>query len=1112
MAVSFIGAGTASNSAGGTSSSLSPSIHASTADGDLLIAVVYHAQNTLTPPGGWTQIGTNQDSGANIRSSIWFRTAASEPASYTWSISTAGIFGVGHFTFRGCEIPVADSGQVARTTADPFTGPTVTLAESGIVVTCGGSRGSSATEITHSTASADNEAADWGNDGGATTRNGFLYYSGTLAAGDYGRQVNIDTGTITEGTTFSLALEESGGSAPVSANAGAVTASVSVPSTILDVELPLTDERVPTYEIFIDWDNDGGLDFGNFELHTEDWAATNSGTVVELSDEQVHLGQANSLRVTWDGSAGQDIWKHKECEPGRHYTFSGWVWVASGSQAVRLEVDGVVTGSASTTVNAWEYLEVEFTATAAVHKLRLEPTATPASGHIVYFDQVMVICDGEDVTDRTLGLRTPLSFTYGRDTARSLSEFSPGETSMTLDNRSQDYSPDNTASPLYGLAMPGRACIVRATYNFKTHTLFNGFIDDFVLAPDIENRALDVTALDILQKLNEAVISTELYHSIQTGEAVGYVLDAIGWPTDRRDLDQGASTIRWWWEDEGDAFEALSKIVQAEGPPAFAFVDAGGNFIFRDRHHRVLNSASVTSQATFVSGNDDQISFVGTGAQYSSVSSGTTYDLNRPDDAKENDLLIGFVVTEQNSTISQPAGWTVVRSVAVDTGTDDLALFVLVKDAETTDPSLWSGTVSVASTRRTAFVLAYRGTAPAADQFISENGSTDTADTPMSRTTPSITGGEAGNWRLACFVAHDNDTAATGWGTYSPSGTERFDVEVGTSDPVLIVAAADSGGTVASTGPRTMTATLGGATSIDTSATWIGLIRPWQNTGLRFDLDGFEYDIGWKDIVNSVSYVLEERNPTFKQVVWESEDQLFVIPANTTHEIIVEAEEPFYNAAIPLKDIDYVLQTGTVTITLSRTSGASTTIFIKANTAAVVVGMRLQATPVPVQREVIVKLEDQTSINNHGIHSLEEETDASWLNPPDAEAVAKAILGLRAERLPLITFKIGNSNNEKMFQILSRDLSDRIHVVENETFTDHDFFIERIEQNIEEVGWNHTALFGCERAPNQVTGVFKFGSAGPGFDTGRLGTQGGNNADDVLILGVGQLDQKVLGI
>jgi carbohydrate binding protein with CBM4/9 domain len=1123
MALALRGSATTDTEASGTSIVINkPS--GVVAD-DLLIAFVTSNNQSVNPPSGWTEL--DDDTTAELfRSHVFYKIAgSSEGSTYTFTVgSSAPIVGT-IIAYDGADTvtPIGtnnhaaatfDSNQSEALTTPTVSGNTETVGRVIYFRQCRRSATSDSDIITYTEGTAGiSELSDVGvySGGSVAYSHGVFADDADFSSGGSKSGLAITANqTETHNITRTIVISTAAAGGAVSAAAGLATASATARTTSQPASQVITDELVPTYSIFIDWDNDGGLDFGNFELDTQGWAVTDSGTIIETSSEQVHIGQANSLKITWDASAGQDVWKYKqELVPGRNYTFSAWVYVLAGAQAVRLEADGLATGAASTTTGAWEYLEVEFTASSAVHTLRLEPSATPTNGDAVYMDEVMVVMDGEDVTARVLGLRTPLSFQYGRDTARSLSEIQPGETGMTLNNDSRDYSPDNTGSPLYGLVRPGRTCVVRATYNGKAHTLFNGFIDDFVLVPDAENRALEVTALDAIQKLNEATISTELYHSIQTGEAIGYVLDAVGWPSDRRDLDPGASTIRWWWEEGTDAFEALSKIIAAEGPPSITFVDSAGNFVYRDRHHRVLYDTSVTSQATFLSGSEDKITFVATGDAYSTTSAGTTFTLNQPSGVQADDLYVAFVVTDSVSTCTPPSGWTLVRSTTLDDGTDDIGMYVLVKDAAADDPSTWEGSVSVSSSRRFARVLAYRGTAPAADQFVAENANTSTG-TSTTLTTPSVANTTSGGWRVALFVAHEDETN-TGWGSYSPTATERFDNEIGSSDPVLAVACADSSEPVSAESGKTSAATLAGTSAVDSSASWIGIIRPWEGTGLRFSLEGFEYDIGWKDIVNSVSYSIEDRGPTFKQVVWESEQQVFVIAAGTTLELTVETDDPFYNAALPVEDTDYVVMSGSVEITLSRRSGASTTIFIKALTAAQVLGMRLQATPVPVQREVVVKLEDQTSINNHGVHSLDEQ-EAAWLNASDAEAVAKAILGLRAERLPLVTFQVSNSNNEKMLQILTRDLSDRIHIVENETFTDHDFFIERIEQEIEEVGWNHRAVFGCERAPDQVAGTFKFGSSGPGFDEGRLGTQGGNNSDDVLILGVGQLDQKVLGI
>lgn len=76
------------NSSTGTTS-LSVNVPAGVADGDGMIAqVIWRSSATLTAPGGWTQVGTEQAlSGDNVR--YYTRIASSEPASYNWGLDAS---------------------------------------------------------------------------------------------------------------------------------------------------------------------------------------------------------------------------------------------------------------------------------------------------------------------------------------------------------------------------------------------------------------------------------------------------------------------------------------------------------------------------------------------------------------------------------------------------------------------------------------------------------------------------------------------------------------------------------------------------------------------------------------------------------------------------------------------------------------------------------------------------------------------------------------------------------------------------------------------------------------------------------------------------------------
>jgi hypothetical protein len=474
----------------------------------------------------------------------------------------------------------------------------------------------------------------------------------------------------------------------------------------------------------------------------------------------------------------------------------------------------------------------------------------------------------ENVTSRTLDGRTPITVRYGRDQARALSPTAVGEAGFELNNQSRDFSPENTSSPLVGLVQPGRSAMIQAVLSATTYTIFSGHLDDFKVKPGRDQRSIDVTCLDPLARLKGVQVSTPIYSGLRTGAAIGLLLDAVGWSATLRDLDAGATVMPWWWADNSDAYDALMQIVDSEGPAALVTVDSAGQIVFRDRHHRLLRTASRTVQST---------------------------------------------------------------------------------------------------------------------------------------------------WRSS-----------------------------GAVEP-LISAPAD-------------------------------------------------YNHGWKEIINSVSFDVPVRVPSGElSVVWSSPGRT-TISAGETILISARGSSPFLEAVVPEVGTDYQLVSGTIEVALFNTSGESTTVSVKAvGGTAVVDDLQVRGYALATVTTVVVSVEDSVSIGKYGRRSPQATRTPIWAGVHDAKAIADLIVGKRAERLPTITVTMVGGNTTRLLQQLSRNLSDRVHVAESHTGLDADCWIEQISHAITDGGLNHSTTFGLEKVPDTVASPFTFDVAGRGFNDGKFV---GTGADD----------------
>ena len=273
-------------------------------------------------------------------------------------------------------------------------------------------------------------------------------------------------------------------------------------------------------------------------------------------------------------------------------------------------------------------------------------------------------------------------------------------------------------------------------------------------------------------------------------------------------------------------------------------------------------------------------------------------------------------------------------------------------------------------------------------------------------------------------------------------------------------------------------------------------------------IEPFEYEIGWRDIVNDVRLPVEERVPDAGiTTVWESQDTINRASGQSIP-VRIETSDPFLDGqpiSSALGDIVYT-GVGVPTITMSQLSGQSTTVTITAVGGSVnVTYLRLRARSLPVAKTVLVSASDSTSIARHGDRTYPE--DVPWAGVHDAFAVAQLLLAQYAERRPTVAVRIVSSDLAAHLEVVSRQISDLITIRNAELGLYGDFYIENIQHTLARMttqadcpGPVHYATFGCEQSGIVVAdNPFRFDVAGAGFDDGVFDPTGADNPATVFI-------------
>lgn len=238
----------------------------------------------------------------------------------------------------------------------------------------------------------------------------------------------------------------------------------------------------------------------------------------------------------------------------------------------------------------------------------------------------------------------------------------------------------------------------------------------------------------------------------------------------------------------------------------------------------------------------------------------------------------------------------------------------------------------------------------------------------------------------------------------------------------------------------------------------------------------YTYDPGLKNIVNSANAVQKTRAADVSpSIVWfyPSGDIITLAP-NEVWSVQTSATDPFKDAVVPNPGTNYAIISGSVTPSLSATSGTIITITMTAGASGCSFGaLSLTATSVPITATVTVNSTVDTSASQatYGLRVFNLPLRAE-ISVNTMQDLVNAIASTYSQPRATVTFGIMSADGGINYNIQrGLQISNRVTVIEGQSAFNGDVWIESISHTILS-GTNFMTTYGAEKIIETLYGTW----------------------------------------